>query len=214
MRNLKKDAIEMAARREAILREGFRLFAERSIVTVKMTDIAKAAGIGIATLYRYYPNKTDLVVAISADQWSRFMADAAVFSNDFSLDEKTAAECFGYYLDQFILLYRNYKELLRFNQDFNSYVRFENVDQERLMPYFKVIEEVKSGVHTIYEKARFDGTLSTELTEEQLFTFVLHIMLAAVTRYAVGLVYEGGNDPESELVLLRDILVNKFTAKR
>lgn len=36
-------------------------------------------------------------------------------------------------------------------------------------------------------------------------------MLAAVTRCAVGLVCEGGEDPEKELILLRNRLLREYT---
>lgn len=41
---------------------------------------------------------------------------------------------------------------------------------------------------------------------------MIHIMLAAVTRYAVGLVYVVPcTNPEDELVLLRSALLREFT---
>ena len=55
-RNLEKDAIEMAAKNQRILESGFRIFAEKGIEKVTMNDIAEAAEIGIASLYRYYPS--------------------------------------------------------------------------------------------------------------------------------------------------------------
>ena len=66
MRNLAKDEVEMAARREAMLAEGFRLFSEKGIDTVSMQEVANACGVGIATLYRYYSTKLALVLAIGA----------------------------------------------------------------------------------------------------------------------------------------------------
>jgi hypothetical protein len=38
-------------------------------------------------------------------------------------------------------------------------------------------------------------------------------MLAAVTRYAVGLVYHGGADPEKELTLLKDLLFRQYVVR-
>ena len=35
-------------------------------------------------------------------------------------------------------------------------------------------------------------------------------MLAAVTRYAVGLVYHGGTEPEKELELQKEMLLMKY----
>jgi len=45
------------------------------------------------------------------------------------------------------------------------------------------------------------------------FSSSFHIMLAAVTRYAVGLVYilEQGSDPETELEMLENMLLKEYT---
>ena len=56
-----------------IIDEGFALFAERGIEQVKLSEVAEAADVGNATLYRYFPTKTDLVVAIAARKWQEFI---------------------------------------------------------------------------------------------------------------------------------------------
>ena len=43
-RNLEKDAIEMAAKNQRILENGFRIFSERGIDTVTMNDVATFSG--------------------------------------------------------------------------------------------------------------------------------------------------------------------------
>ncbi len=48
---------------------GFRLFSEKSIESVALPQIAKAAGYGTATLYRYYDKKPGFVVAVV--MWKR-----------------------------------------------------------------------------------------------------------------------------------------------
>lgn len=52
MRNLEKDEIEMTAKREAMIEQGFRLFAEKGIEPVGMLEVAEACHLGIATIYR------------------------------------------------------------------------------------------------------------------------------------------------------------------
>ena len=54
----------MAANREDMMAEGFRLFSERGIEAVGMQEVADACHLGIATLYRYFRNKPELVLAI------------------------------------------------------------------------------------------------------------------------------------------------------
>ena len=58
---------------------------------------------------------------------------------------------------------------------------------------------------------RRDGTLCTDYPEEVIFSATLHLMLAVVTRYAVGLVYDAGVDPEQELLLQKRMLLREFT---
>ena len=55
-----------------------------------------------------------------------------------------------------------------------------------------------------------DYRLVTDEPEAQRFSATLHLMLAAVTRYAIGLVYDGGSEPEAELILLRDMLLRHY----
>ncbi|MFF1461866.1 TetR family transcriptional regulator [Streptomyces sp. NPDC058330] len=56
------------ARYARILDVASRLGAERGLEHVQMHDVAKEAGVAIATLYRYFPSKTHLFTAIMAEQ--------------------------------------------------------------------------------------------------------------------------------------------------
>ena len=53
----------------------------------------------------------------------------------------------------------------------------------------------------MYTRAEQDHTIRIDETEEEMFSTTLHLMFAAVTRYAVGLVYipKSGFDAEKEL---------------
>ena len=212
MRNTEKDAVEMAERRKMILDAGFRLFAEKTIDPVSMNDVAKAAGVGIATLYRYYSTKQELVLAISTRVWENYIVEnsrqrAALVSKGMN-----AGQEFEFYLNSFIDAYRNHADILRFNQFFNVYVANEEVSPEIMKPYLKIINGLAEQFHAMYEQAKSDHSLRTDFPEKQMFSATLHIMLAAVTHYAVGLVYQPGpeSDSESELLLLRDVLLQRF----
>ena len=70
-----------------------------------------------------------------------------------------------------------------------------------------------AGFHNVYDKAKADGTVRTDISEAAMISSVFHIMLAAVTRYAVGRVYmaEGAGKPEGELLLLKNAILREFT---
>lgn len=215
MRNLEKDAKEMSERRENILREGFRLFAEKTIDAVPMIDVAKAAGVGIATLYRYYSVKSDLVLGISTDVWSKYISENYKKMQEFREQDPSASREYEFMLDSFLDLYKNHRDILRYNQFFNVYVQNEKISQEQMKPYFDMINVLKERFHEIYVKGLEDKTLRTEeFPEQTIFSSTMHIMLAAAARYAVGLVYvTEASDPENELLMLKEMLMNKFTVK-
>ncbi|MDJ0345370.1 helix-turn-helix domain-containing protein [Streptomyces sp. H10-C2] len=67
---LRRDAAENRAR---LLQAAERVFAERG-TDVSMEDIARAAGVGPATLYRRFPNKEALVAEVLTAFFSRLIA--------------------------------------------------------------------------------------------------------------------------------------------
>ncbi len=205
MFNKKKETEQKALKRQVFLEKGFELFSERGIEGVTLKDVADCTDYGIATLYRYFDKKPGFVVAVATWKWEQLLEDnpKRMPSKDFV--GMTAAEIFEFYLDSFIIQYREQKSLLRFNQYFNIYVQTEGLDQSVLKPYLDEIEVVKERFHIIYQKAKKDHTIRTDITEEKMFSTTLHLMLAAVTRYAVGLVYI----PEKEFDALEELEVQK-----
>jgi AcrR family transcriptional regulator len=59
-----------ARRRQQILAAAARLFAERPYGAVQMDDVARHAAVGKATLYRYFPSKEELYLAVFDDALS------------------------------------------------------------------------------------------------------------------------------------------------
>ena len=51
-------------RKEQILEQAVRLFTERGFHSVKLEDIAEAAGVTARALYRHYENKQALLAAV------------------------------------------------------------------------------------------------------------------------------------------------------
>ena len=50
-------------RRQSIIDIAKDLFLEQGVQTIQMQDVATAANIGIATLFRYFPKKENLLIA-------------------------------------------------------------------------------------------------------------------------------------------------------
>ena len=102
MRDAKKDAIGMAARRERLLEAGFRLMSARTIEAVTLQEIADEAKIGIATLYRYFKAKPDLVIEIGTNIWKRYYVEVEKEYARLNGPAMNAAEELEFFLDSII----------------------------------------------------------------------------------------------------------------
>ncbi len=214
MRNKEKDAAQMAIKRKRFLEKAYELFTKKNIESVTMIEVARECGYGTMTLYRYFSTKPELVVAVAAWIWGQTIRENQEHRPGRNYEGMTAAEIFEFYLESFIELYRNKRDLLRFNQFFNIYIQSEHIDPEVMKQYRDMIEGLKPEFHVIYERALQDHTLRTDESEDEMFSTTLHLMLAAVTRYAVGLAYipERGIDPERELEKMKEALIMMYKA--
>ncbi len=204
----------MTARREAMLREGFRLFAEKGIEAVSMQEVANACNLGIATLYRYYNTKTALAVAIAQRQWEDYAVQVRERQAREEIASMTAIERLNFYLSFYIDLYRNHADMLRFNQNFNNFARHEGLTKGQLAPYLESVGVFARMFGDLYEQAKHDGTMRTDMTQEKLFAATSHIMLAVAVRYAQGLLYSADDEADrtEEMEMLRRMIVREMTA--
>src|SRR5262245_31589599 len=62
------------ATRKAILEAAQQLFAQQGFEAATTRDIARAAGIGVGTLFNYFPAKESVAVALVTDAWTRASA--------------------------------------------------------------------------------------------------------------------------------------------
>src|SRR5580765_1713039 len=74
-RGLRADA---RRNREAVITAAKKLFADQGL-DAQMPDVAKAAKVGVGTVYRHFPTKGDLIAAMAAERFER-LAEMAVES--------------------------------------------------------------------------------------------------------------------------------------
>ena len=216
MRDARKDAIEMAARRERLLEAGFRLMSARTIEAVTLQQIADEAKIGIATLYRYFKAKPDLVIEIGTNIWKRYYAEVEKEYARLNGPAMNAAEELEFFLDSIIELYRSRRVVLRFNRNFDTYVQHERCTAAQMRPYNDAVAVFAKKFHTVVRKARADGTIDIRVSEPRLFVNLLYTMLSVAGKYAEGLVYppDGERDMTDELEAIKRMILDSLTGGR
>jgi len=216
MRDARKDAIEMAARRERLLEAGFRLMSARTIEAVTLQEIADEARIGIATLYRYFKAKPDLVIEIGTNIWKRYYVEVEKEYARLNGPAMNAAEELEFFLDSIIELYRSRRDVLRFNRNFDTYVQHERCTAAQMRPYNDAVAVFAKKFHTVVRKARADGSLRIPVSEPRLFVNLLYTMLSVAGKYAEGLVYppDGERDMTDELEAIKRMILGSLTGGR
>ncbi|MGN0793541.1 MAG: TetR/AcrR family transcriptional regulator [Aristaeellaceae bacterium] len=208
-RNVERDRREARQRKDRLIEEGFRLFSKYGIEAVSLHRVAEAADVGTATMYKYFQTKEKLVIAISARVWSDFWQDVLTRRAPDDLERLTAYQGIAFYADQIIALYQEQPELLHFSGEYKTFIRHSGVEDAQLREHLDVLEPIRSLFHRMYERARVNGSIRTDIPEQQMFTTVVITMLSVAERYAQGIVWANDHkdDHTQELVFLKEMLL-------
>lgn len=196
-------------RKNRILDTAFRIFVEKKIEPVSMGEIAEAAGIGRATLFRHYPTKPDLVIAVCTKVWKEYLDELDRTRPISSVGEIPAIGRLIFTLDSYIEMYRDYEDLLRFNDNFNHYVSHEGCSKERLEEFHAALYSVDTRLHMMYEKAKEDRTFRTDIPEEEFMRVTMHTMMTDCAYCAGGFIWgsEKDRDYTPELIRLKEMIL-------
>ena len=179
------------ARNKKIIDTAFKVFVEKKIEAVSMGEIAQAAGIGRATLFRCYAGKTELVIAVCAAKWKEYLDELDERRPISSVGDIPAIGRFIFTLDSYIDMYQNHKDLLQYNENFNHFVSHSGgVETAGMMADFQAsLYSVDTRLHMMYKRAQEDHTFRTDIPEEEFMRVTVHTMMTACAYYAGGFIW-------------------------
>jgi AcrR family transcriptional regulator len=101
------------ANRRRILAATRALFDQHGPAGVTMSDIVKAAGVGRGTLYRHYPTKGELCLAVMDEEIADFQNEVLAHFRRMTDERALAMERLDYFLDRLVYFTERYAPLLR-----------------------------------------------------------------------------------------------------
>jgi len=138
--------------RKAIVEAARELFLERPINEVTIAEIARTGEIGEATVYRYFSNKQNLVLAVAVDLSQRVTTE--YFAEELNF---TGYELIQRFYESYLVIYKTHKEYLSFLNDFDYFIAlFPEADREK---YQMSIDNYKNMFMKGYRKGLMDLTL-------------------------------------------------------
>lgn len=200
------------ARIERIMLSAFSLFSHSGIDAIAMTDIAKNAEIGVASLYRYFETKDEIAIRTAMWAWENHKKVILPILEDTGFYEKNGIDQLEEILELFFKLYQNEPDFFRYIYFFDAYVVCQKIDAERLIPYQKVIESVQKIIAEAIHKGIKDGSISDgyKNCEKELYYSIMHTIFAASQKLSLSgkmLKMDKENDEIEQLKLLGKIIL-------
>ena len=200
------------ARIERIMLSAFSLFSHSGIDAIAMTDIAKNAEIGVASLYRYFETKDEIAIRTAMWAWENHKKVILPILEDTGFYEKNGIDQLEEILELFFKLYQNEPDFFRYIYFFDAYVVCQKIDADRLIPYQKEIETVQKIIAEAIHKGIKDGSISSSFKnyEKELYYSIMHTIFAASQKLSLSgkmLKMDKENDEIEQLKLLGKIIL-------
>jgi AcrR family transcriptional regulator len=165
-------------RKERVILSAIEIFKETGIENSKLSAIAERAQVGIASLYRYFKTKPELVIAAATKLWQQ---EAATLQADFNTDNYENLSGIGQInmlLNIFIKLYEEHQDFLRFLDEFDSYVLKEKLSEETLTDYEENIISLKSIFSKAILKGINDKTIRADFDLDTFYFTTTHSLMS------------------------------------
>lgn len=215
MRYLENVNQSITEKREIVIETAFKLFAENKIEPVTMTVVADNCNMGVASIYRYFGTKKELVIAVATKKWREYYSELQKYYKELNVDKMTAAQELEFYIDRYIDLYNENNDLLNFNANFGIYIGSEDTTKDEMRPYNSIIDKFVNRFHMLYKKAQDDKTIRTDISERSILYNIMYTMMSALSKYSTNIIHSADQDRnyEKEICQLKDMYLEYYCRK-
>ena len=148
-----------------------KLFLENGLDCVQMQDIADADGIGVATLFRYFPKKERLIVAVAVSSLEKNVEHFKHIANG----KGSAYERLEQVLD--FLMGDNTEQInqsAKFREAFESYASFAKNQLDGIEDYIEIQKVIAQIMMRIVEDGKGDGSIRTDIPVKECIITIIN----------------------------------------
>ena len=205
------------ARIDRILAAAFKLFSSAGIEPVAMTDIAKKAEIGVASLYRYFSTKDEIAIRTAIWAWEKQISEIYTSINTDEYKNGNGLFRLSIIFSLFKKLYMSQPEFLRFIYFFDSYAVNSGIKQERMIEYENVIGKVQMIVADAINLGLKDNSINKKYIDktEDLYFTLMHSFFSTAQKLTLSenlLAMNEKSKRSDQLDLLSELLLNGVKA--
>lgn len=205
------------ARIDRILAAAFDLFSSAGIEPVAMTDIAKKAEIGVASLYRYFSTKDEIAIRTAIWAWEKQIKGIYPSIDNDDYKNGSGLSRLAIIFGVFKKLYNTQPEFLRFIYFFDSYAVNSGIKQERMKEYELVIGKVQMIVADAINLGLKDNSINQNYKDktDDLYFTLMHTFFSTAQKLTLSGKLLAMNEKSSgadQLDLLSELLLKGVKA--
>ena len=199
---------------EAAVNAACELFRENGIDSVKMTDVARKAKIGVASLYRYFETKEQLVIACAVRMWEQVIGSILPEIKSEGFDGLNGFEKVSRIFGVYRLLCDKYKDFVKFVALFDSYCLNNNVEPSKLADYEQIITTLYRYFSDAFDCGIQDGSIRKDVDKKKFYLTCNHALMAVVQKLISGEILSQDDFADSsEVDIMTDIFLSYIKAR-
>ena len=177
---------QMERRTQQILHTALQLFCEKGIEYTSVEEIAKAAGVGPATIYRYFETKAQLAISAGIAYWQKVAGKYLESLSQIAYQKLSGLQQMEYIFHIFSEIFQEELLFLKFLQEFDIFVQRYHISKERLGEYEEYILNLKPYMTNALEKGLRDGSLAFSYTADEIYFSVTHTLISLMQKLSLN----------------------------
>ena len=194
-------------RRQSIIDIAKDLFLEQGVQKIQMQDVANAADIGIATLFRYFPKKEYLMIAAT----NAITEEMATSVGQIIEQNCTAYEKIEQILDYYIDITKDPQHrLAKYFESFDLYEKIAEESPEQYTEYLCARNKLVDTLLTLAEQGKQDASLRLDV-DLDLFIMTM-VQNFSIFTFKSSLTKHGPNlstllSADKQLLMMKDVFL-------
>jgi AcrR family transcriptional regulator len=180
-------------RKALVAQAAFDVFCRYGIDGATMVQVAEAADVGVASVYRYYETKFDLALACALWVWETRIHPRLPQHFDPTHDGATRVRVI---FSLNVELLNEDPDVLRFLEYFDNFVVSQRIPAQRLMDYNQSLEKAKPLVLAAFEVGFADGSIRREIDAVRFY----YVTARTLMSLAQKLILRGHVVPSDETI--------------
>ncbi len=196
-------------RKRKMLDAAFACFGRKGIEAASMADIAREAGFGEATVYRYFSNKETLALKCGIRFWDMACGFMKEWSETPEFQAQSGLEQVEGLIGRAFAFYRENREGFCLIHNLDGFLLSHKVGQEQLSEYERAVDSLRPLLCNALEKGKQDGSIRSGVPVPQLYyAMTTGIMSVMQKQAAAGSLLASDRivDPDEKLELFLELV--------